>query len=142
MDFFANMPGLGLADDGLAPMDEVRITRPDDQRFYADSDRLQSRVCRWVGELSGALVDFMSDLVAPAADAAQMACRLRPGLRGCAAWPILERSAAVRDLFSVNGRPMAAEDTFRCEALAHAPRIGQSSRYFEDGEGAQAFLDI
>ena len=60
VDFFANMPGLGLADNGLAPMDEVRITSA--RRLsgsMSDSVRLRSRVCRaGCGNSSVALVDL------------------------------------------------------------------------------------
>ena len=147
VDFFANMPGLGLADNGLAPMDEVRINfGPTTQRFYVGlGSAAVPGVPSGLWELQrrfGRLA--MSDLVAPAADAAANGVPVTPGFaRVCELlWPILERSAAVRDLFSVNGRPMAAGDTFRCEALAATLRgFGQSSRYFEDGEGAQAFLE-
>ena len=88
----------------------------------------------------------MSDLVAPAADAAAEGVPVTPGFaRVCGTaccGQSSERSTAVRDLFSVDGRPMAAGDTFRCEALASTLRaFGHSSRYFEDGEGAQAFLE-
>ena len=146
VDFFANMPGLGSVEPSLAPMDEVRINfGPTTQRFFVGpGSAAVPGVPSGMWELQkrfGRLT--MTDLVHPAVEAAARGVPVTAGFaRVCELlWPILDRTDAVRAMFSCDGRPLRAGDTFRSEALAETLRaFGQTEAYFKDGAGAQALL--
>ena len=146
VDFFANMPGIGLSDGEPARMDEVRINfGPTTQGFFVGlgSAAVPGIPCgmwelqRRFGRLS------MSDLVVPAVEAASGGVPVTEGFAWVCEllWPILDRSEAVRAMFSTDGRPLRAGDTFRCEPLSQTlSAFGRTEDYFVSGPGADALL--
>jgi len=147
VDFFANMPGLQVTQGEPSAMDEVRIDYgPTTQRFLVGKG---SAAVPGLPEGMWSLVErfcrlSMEELAVPAIDAAQQGVEVSAGFERVLdlLWPILDRSAGVRSLFSLDGQPLRKGQTFRCPALAETLKAFSSDRnFFKTGPGATEMVN-
>jgi gamma-glutamyltranspeptidase/glutathione hydrolase len=148
VDFFSNMPGIGASGPPSASMEDISIDYgPTTQSFLVGNAAaaVPGVPCgiSAMHERYGSLP--MSTLALPAIRAAQEGVPVTAGFeRVCELlWPILNRTDAVRALFSRNGRPLKQGDQFVCPDLADTIHsfAEQGPDYFTNGAGAQAILN-
>ena len=139
------MPGLGIQSDA-ADMDEVSINFAR-QRSHSSLETVPLQFPDWRPDSSTARTFWFTAVghpVAPAVSAAKNGVPVTTGFeRVCdLLWPILERSDAVRALFSCDGRPLQEGDTFYCHELADTlEQFGATGHsLFADGDVGQAIL--
>ena len=148
-DLFANTPGLADPTGPDSPMDKVTIDfGPTTQSFLvgygaAAVPGVPAGLCA-MHERHGSVP--LSVLVQPAAKAAREGVEVLPGFERVAEllWPILARSAAVRDALGRNGQPLKAGDVYTAPDLADTlEAFGEAGAdYFRDGLGAQAICSF
>ena len=148
VDFFSNMPGLGGDPKPASDMDQISIDYgPTTQSFLVGNGAAAvpgvPHGLSAMHERYGTVP--MSVLAEPAIHAARNGVPVTAGFaRVCELlWPILNRTDAVRALFSHQGNRLRQGDTFRCSDLADTLEAyaTQGVEYFSSGHGGQAILD-
>lgn len=135
-DMFGAVPGMGSPAEAPAPMDALVVDfGPTRQTFYVGSASVSVPglpTGLWsMHQRHGKLP--MRELVAFAAESAERGVPVTPTFETVLGmlWPVQERDPASRALFSKDGRPLRAGDTFRNPDLARTLRA-----YGEDGPAA------
>ena len=147
-DMFANMPGLGQPSVSAKPMDQIAIDYgPTTQEFLVGKGSaavpgLPSGLWALHNEYGSVPMEALAQ---PAVDAARNGVPVTEGFaRVCGLlWPILERDAKVRKLFSSGADKLQLGDTYRSPQLADtlAEFAAGGDRYFRDGRGAASLVD-
>ena len=146
-DMFSDMPGLGRRAGGVLKMDAVELDfGPTQQRFEVGPGSVATpgipsgitALHQRFGKLP------MSDLIAPAVEAAEHGVIIQPGLARilAALWPICQRSARLAALIGPMGRMPVAGDVHHNLALAQTLRqfAREGDALFRTGTVARAML--